>query len=95
MLRTSTAEVAKVSQRGILDINVLKEVQMNLEASMTDVIRIQNEGRIKRDAELTEIRQLQNNIDKIAITEIGNTIKRVTEDSGHQMVDIEKRVEQA
>lgn len=95
MLKQSTADVAKITQRGVFDINVLKEVQTNLEEAMTEVVRIQHDGAVKRNNELKEVRKLQLNIDKIAIVEVNNTISRVADSVPSKQINIEDRVEQA
>lgn len=94
-LKTSTAEVAQITQRGVFNLDVLKEIQENLESSMSDVIRIQHEGSMKRNAEIQEVRKLQQNIDKLAILEVNNTITRVSNTNTAKQLDIEERVEQA
>lgn len=93
-LKQSTRQVVEMSQRGVFNLDVLKEVQINLEDSMSDVIRIQHEGAVKRTAEIKEVRKLQLKIDNLAINEVSNTINRVTE-SAQPVIDIEQRVEQA
>jgi uncharacterized protein YaaN involved in tellurite resistance len=58
MLKTSTIETAKESERGIVDIETLQTTNKNLIESLDEVVRIQTEGRAKRaeaEQELTRI----------------------------------------
>ena len=96
MVKQTTIEVAKVSQRSILDVGVLKEIQMNLEEAVQEVLTIQREGAIQRESEMKEIRKLQNNIQAIATVEITNTVKRITDENLQEhSLNIEQRVENA
>lgn len=52
MLKTATVETAKESERGIVDMETLKETNQMLISTLNDVMKIQEEGRAKRrDAE--------------------------------------------
>jgi uncharacterized protein YaaN involved in tellurite resistance len=52
ILKTSTIEAAKESERGIVDIETLKHTNQSLIETLDEVLRIQQEGRQKRrDAE--------------------------------------------
>ena len=58
MLKTATIETAKESERGIVDIETLQTTNQNLIDSLDEVVRIQTEGRQKRneaEQELTRI----------------------------------------
>lgn len=53
ILKTSTIETAKESERGIVDIETLKITNESLISTLDEILKIQNEGRQKRkDAEL-------------------------------------------
>lgn len=53
ILKTSTIETAKESERGIVDIETLRVTNESLISTLDEILRIQNEGRQKRkDAEL-------------------------------------------
>lgn len=53
ILRTSTIETAKESERGIVDIETLKITNESLISTLDEILKIQSEGRQKRkDAEL-------------------------------------------
>lgn len=66
ILKTSTIETAKESERGIVDIETLKITNESLISTLDEILRIQNEGRQKRkDAELELINieeQLKNKL---------------------------------
>jgi uncharacterized protein YaaN involved in tellurite resistance len=58
ILKTGTIEAAKESERGIADIETLKYTNESLISTLDEVMRIQEEGRIKRreaEAELAKI----------------------------------------
>ncbi len=57
-LKTSTVEVAKESERGIVDMETITYTNQQLVSTLEEVIRIQDEGRTKRresEAELARI----------------------------------------
>ena len=57
-LRTSTIEVARESERGIVDMETINHTNQQLVSTLEEVIRIQDEGRTKRresEAELVKI----------------------------------------
>ncbi len=57
-LKTSTIEVAKESERGIVDMETINHTNQQLVSTLEEVIRIQDEGRTKRresEAELVRI----------------------------------------
>ncbi len=59
-LKMSTIETAKESERGIVDIETLKNTNESLISTLDEVLRIQSEGREKRkeaEAELQEIEE--------------------------------------
>ncbi|MEA4892301.1 MAG: toxic anion resistance protein [Peptococcaceae bacterium] len=47
-LKMGTIETAKESERGIVDIETLKKTNQNLIETLDEVVKIQNEGRIRR-----------------------------------------------
>ena len=58
MLKTGTVETAKESERGVVDIETLKQTNETLISTLDEVLRIQDEGRQKRreaDSELARI----------------------------------------
>ena len=59
MLHTSTAEVAKESERGIVDIETLKQTNETLIKTFDEVLQIQAEGRQKRAEAEVEMRRIE------------------------------------
>ena len=58
LLKQNTADVARESERGIVDLETLKKVNSDLISTIEDTIKIQQEGRIARknaEAELVSI----------------------------------------
>ncbi|OQM44390.1 toxic anion resistance protein [Anoxybacillus sp. UARK-01] len=48
MLKTNSIEVAKENERGLIDIETLKKTQENLITTLEETLKIQQEGRVKR-----------------------------------------------
>lgn len=69
MLKDSTIEVAKESERGIVDIETLKKVNNDLINTIEETLKIQQEGKLKRQQAETELSQLENELKK-KLTEI-------------------------
>ncbi len=69
MLKESSIEVAKESERGIVEIETLKKVNNELIATIEETLNIQKEGRAKRQQAETELVQLENEL-KQKLTEI-------------------------
>ena len=59
MLHTSTVEVARESERGIVDIETLKNTNETLIRTFDEVIQIQKEGRQKRSETEAEMRRME------------------------------------
>ena len=62
MLHESTVDVAKASQRGLVDVDVLKETQENLISTIQEVMQIQSEGTQKRQAIEGELAQMEDHL---------------------------------
>lgn len=62
MLHESTVDVAKASQRGLVDVDALKETQENLISTIQEVMQIQSEGTQKRQAIEGELAQLEDHL---------------------------------
>lgn len=60
LLRTSSTKIAVENERGIVDIETLKRVNKELFATIDEVFKIQNEGRIKRLASEKELQTAEN-----------------------------------
>jgi uncharacterized protein YaaN involved in tellurite resistance len=64
MLRTGSAEVARETERGIVDIETLRKVNDDLIATLEETIRIQDEGHARRVQAEVELRRLQSELRK-------------------------------
>ena len=62
MLHESTVNVAKASQRGLVDVDTLKETQENLISTIQEVMQIQSEGTQKRQAIEGELAQMEDHL---------------------------------
>ncbi len=61
-LKMATIETQKEAQRGIVDIETLKQTNQTLLASLEDVRKIQEEGREKRYQAELELRRMENEL---------------------------------
>lgn len=59
MLKTGTVEVAKESERGIVDIETLTYTNTQLISTLDEVLKIQDDGRAKRAAAETELTRIE------------------------------------
>ena len=64
MLRTGSAEVARETERGIVDIETLRKVNDDLIATLEETIRIQDEGHARRVQSEVELLRLQSELRK-------------------------------
>ena len=62
MLHESTVDVAKASQRGLVDVDTLKEAQENLISTIQEIMQIQSEGTQKRQAIEGELAQMEDHL---------------------------------
>ncbi len=69
MLKDSTIEVARESEKGIVEIDTLKKVNADLISTLEETLKIQVEGRAKRQQAETELVQIENEL-KTKLTEI-------------------------
>ena len=58
-LKQGTIEIAKESERGIVDIETLQQTNRSLIETLDEVVKIQNEGREKRAAAETELGRIE------------------------------------
>jgi uncharacterized protein YaaN involved in tellurite resistance len=58
-LKMGTIETAKESERGIVDIETLKQTNAELISTLDDVLRIQEEGRTKRSEAEAEMARME------------------------------------
>lgn len=61
-LKVSTIETAKASERGIVDIETLKETNETLISTLDEVLQIQNDGRAKRREAEAELSRIENEL---------------------------------
>lgn len=62
MLKTATIETAKESERGIVDMETLKQTNQQLISTLDEVMKIQEEGRAKRRSAEQELRQIEDDL---------------------------------
>jgi uncharacterized protein YaaN involved in tellurite resistance len=65
MLRNSSTQIARESERSIVDIETLKKVNTDLFATIDEMLKIHQEGRQKRQSAETELRKVENELSKI------------------------------
>ena len=70
-LKTATIETAKESERGIIDIETLKNTNKILISTFDEVIKIQDEGRQKRKEAEEELKNIENET-RAKLLEISN-----------------------
>jgi len=58
-LKTATVETAKAAERGIVDIETLKQTNATLISTLDEVVKIQSEGRAKREAAEAQMREME------------------------------------
>ena len=58
-LKMATIETAKESERGVVDMETLRQTNENLISTLDEVLRIQNEGREKRHQAELELAQIE------------------------------------
>ena len=61
-LKMSTIETAKESERGIVDMETLRQTNQSLIQTLDEVVKIQDEGRQKRRAAEQELGRLENEL---------------------------------
>lgn len=62
MLKTNSIETAKENERGLVDIETLKKTQEHLISTLEETIRIQSEGRIKRQEAERELIKMEDQL---------------------------------
>ncbi|HNX23705.1 MAG TPA: toxic anion resistance protein, partial [Spirochaetota bacterium] len=77
LLKTSSIEVAKESEKGIVEIETLKKVHDNLIATIDETLKIQAEGKTKRAQAEVELQKLESDLkNKLAqVKESGAPLK--------------------
>ena len=64
MLKTATVETAKATERGIVDLETLKNTNAKLIETLDEVKRIQEEGRAKRAEAQIELRRIETELNQ-------------------------------
>jgi len=67
-LKMATIDTAKESERGIIDIETLKFTNASLIATLDEVMKIQNEGRVKRKEAEAELNRIENELKNKLLT---------------------------
>ena len=67
ILKTSSIETAKESERGIVDIETLKATNESLISTLDEILNIQTEGRQKRREAEIELRNIENQLKETLI----------------------------
>ena len=62
VLKTATVETAKEAERGIVDMETLKATNESLISTLDEVMRIQQEGRQKRQEAEAEMSRMENEL---------------------------------
>lgn len=62
MLKISAIETAKENERGVIDIETLKQTQQDLIETLEETLKIQQEGRIKRKEAEKELALMENDL---------------------------------
>lgn len=62
LLHTNSVEIAKESERGIVDIEVLKKVNGELITSLSEVMQIRKDGAAKRAQATKELEKIENDL---------------------------------
>lgn len=62
MLKSGTVEVAKESERGIIDIETLTYTNQKLVSTLDEVLKIQQDGSVKRRAAEGELNRIENEL---------------------------------
>ena len=70
LLRQNSTEVARESERGIVDLQTLKKVNADLISTIEETIKIQQEGRAARQNAETELRSIEQKLKEALLTAI-------------------------
>lgn len=71
MLKSSTIEAAEENERGLIDVETLKVTQQNLIDTIQETMRIQSDGRQKRQQTEQELVKMEDEI-KQKLLELSN-----------------------
>ena len=70
LLRQNSTEVARESERGIVDLQTLKKVNADLISTIEETIKIQQEGRVARQNAETELLSIEQKLKEALLTAI-------------------------
>jgi uncharacterized protein YaaN involved in tellurite resistance len=70
LLKQSSIDIAKENERGIVEVDTLKKVNQDLIITIEETLKIQAEGRVKRQAAETEILRLEGEL-KATLRNVG------------------------
>lgn len=76
-LKVSTIEAAKESERGIVDIETLKQTNESLISTLDEVMQIQQQGKEKRREAEAELAKIENDL-KYKLLEIRDNSKKIS-----------------
>ena len=62
MLKQSTIDVAREAERGVIDIETLRQTQNNLLSALSETLQIQQTGRQQRIQAETELIEMENDL---------------------------------
>ncbi len=62
LLKTGSIEIAKENERGIVEIETLKKVNNDLMTTLEETLKIQQEGRLRRQQAEVELKTMENDI---------------------------------
>ena len=62
MLKTSSIEIARENERGIVEIETLKKVNEDLMITLEETIKIQQEGRARRQQAEMELKTMEEDL---------------------------------
>lgn len=63
-LKSGSIETAREAERGIVDMDTLKQTNQSLISTLDEVLKIQNEGRAKREQAQIELTKIENELKK-------------------------------
>lgn len=62
LLKDNTIETARANEEGLIDIEILRKTQDNLVTALEETLRIQSEGRVKRQQAQIELQGMEENL---------------------------------
>lgn len=90
----ATIEVARLSQRSLIDVSTIEEVQKTLAHTAQQVLNIQREGAASRKLNMEKVRTLQSDIESLVHTETKIAVDRIVAPQ-HTVDNLTKQVHEA